>query len=108
MFGQHFQNSAGDPESAFGGLVRIRSRADDDRLAIEELEMPIAAESQRSAQHFGGVFLDEDVPLAREPRRKFVVGFAKDLHHPVVACRPLHDVAMGVASVAVATAECAT
>src|SRR6185436_7173952 len=104
---ENLENSARDAKPPLGRLVGIGGCSDHDGFAGEQLEVLVAAESESPAQYFGRVFLDEDVPLKREPRRKLVVGFVQNVGHFFFARRPFHDVAMGVPRVAVRAAESA-
>ena len=105
MLGQHLEHRARHAKAALRGLKRIRRRADDDRVAREQREMLFRSVPQRSSQHVGGVLLDEDAPLEREPRRQRVARRAK-----IVAIRIRVGVAvehppMRVARVAVRASE---
>ena len=61
---------------SLGGLVWIGGGADDDRLALEQLEVLVAAVAERACEDLGGVALDEDVSLEGEPGRDPLVRFA--------------------------------
>src|ERR1700730_6481727 len=108
MLSKHLENSACDPESSLGWLVRIRSRADHDRLALKQLEVAVASEPERATENLGRVSLHENVPLEGEPCRQPVVRLAEDIGHFCVGSRALHDVSVGVARVAIGAAERAT
>jgi hypothetical protein len=95
---QMLQDGARDPEAPLGRLIRIRGRADHDRLA------------DRHALEIGGegahdLLFDEDAPLERFPPvrppviREFRVGQLTGV------VRPLDDIAVGVTRVAVSAAE---
>src|SRR5689334_11682592 len=101
MLGEDFQYPAGDSESSLGGLIRISGSADDDSLTLEQSQVTIAAEAQRSAQDFRCVFLDENIPLEREPGRQLVVCIAELLDHLVIVGGALHHPAVRVTRVAV-------
>src|SRR5438093_4280263 len=105
MLGEDFQDAARDSESSLRWLIWICRGADNDCLALEELEMPVASESESTTQNLWSVSFDEDVALEREPGRKIVVSSAELLCHSLVGGGALHHIAMGVASVAVSAPE---
>src|SRR6266481_1140025 len=105
MLREYLENSACNPESSLGRLIRICGSADHDRLALKQLEVAIASEPERATQNLRRVPLDENIPLEGEPWRQPVVCLAEYVGHFLVGSCPLHDVAMGVAGVAIGAAE---
>ena len=105
VLGQYLEDPARDSESSLCRLIWICRGADHDRLAVEQLEMPVASKSESATQYLGCVSFDEDVALECEPGRHLVICFAECGGHFFVGRGALHHVAVGVARVAVRAPE---
>src|SRR5438093_7972220 len=67
VFSEHLEHAPRNAEPPLRRLIRIGCRPNDDAFLAEQCEVPIRSVAERPAQYVGGVFLDEDSPLERQP-----------------------------------------